>query len=227
MSLLASAATATSAASWLHPDLRTLTATAIYAVVFGFLFVESGLLVGVLLPGDTVLFAAGLLSANPSVGLRLAWLLLGATLAAVAGDAVGYLSGHRAGRPWLDRRVATGRFPPGVLARTEALGQRWGALAVIIARWIPWVRTFTPILAGVARMPYRRFVLANVAGAAVWAGGLLGIGRLAATLPWVRDAAFLVAGGVVAASVLASVIVLARARGTRPGTRPPRGPRGR
>lgn len=218
MPQLAAGGLAPTAASWLHPDLRTLTAAAIYAVVFGFLFVESGLLVGVLLPGDTVLFAAGLLSATPAIGLRLDWLILGASASAVAGDAVGYLSGRRLGRPWLARRVAAGRFPPGVLDRTEGLARRWGTLAVVIARWVPWVRTFTPIVAGVAQMPYRRFLLANVAGAAVWAGGLLGIGRLAATLPWVRDAAYAVAGVAVAASVLVSLLGLARARSTSRGT---------
>lgn len=189
----------------LTPDLAALTAGAVYAVVLGFVFVESGLLVGFLLPGDTLLFGAGLVSAEPGSGVDL-WLLAGgAFAAAVAGDSVGYLTGARLGRAWLQRRVAAGRFDPRHLTRAERFYERYGWWAVVSARWIPWVRTFTPILAGTSRMSYPRFLSANVVGALAWAVGLPVLGHLAATDPWLRTASYAVAATFVGASLLAGV----------------------
>src|SRR3954469_12216913 len=101
-------------AEWLtslvHPDLAGLTAGGVYLVLFTLVFVESGLLVGFFLPGDTVLFAAGLLSAEPRSGVALPLLAVGALVAAVAGDSMGYAFGRRLGRPWLVQRVTRGRL---------------------------------------------------------------------------------------------------------------------
>ncbi len=211
----------TSPADWLaqllNPDLATLTAGGVYAVLFTMIFVESGLLVGFFLPGDTVLFAAGLLSARPGSPLSLPVLAAGAALAAVAGDAVGYWSGRRLGRPWVLRRA--GRLARH-LPRAEAFYARWGWSAVVAARFIPWVRTFTPIVAGTAQMPYRRFLTANLVGAVLWGSGLIGLGHLAHSVPWVRYAAYTVAGVSIAASVLGPTLargltrVRTRSRGT-------------
>ena len=152
----------------LTPDLAGLTATLVYLVVFGFVFVESGLLIGFLLPGDSLLFAAGLVSATEGSGVSLTVLVIGVLVAAVAGDSVGYAFGARLGRPWLERRAAGGRLDARHLRRAEAFYERFGWFAVVAARWIPWVRTFTPVLAGAARMPYRRFLPANIVGAVIW-----------------------------------------------------------
>lgn len=188
--------------SLLRPELAGLTGLTVYALVFGIVFAESGLLVGFFLPGDTVLFAAGLLAGAPGSGVNVVVLAAGVTLAAVTGDAVGYAFGRRAGRPLLLRR--TGRwFNLATLERAEAFYRRYGALAVVAARWIPWVRTFTPILAGVGRMPYPRFLAANVVGALTWGAGLVVLGRLAAGLPGLRHAS----AGVAAAFVVLSVVV--------------------
>lgn len=165
----------------LTPDLSTLTAGAVYAVVVGFVFVESGLLVGFLLPGDTILFGAGLLSGVPGSGVDLRLLAAGAFAAAVAGDSVGYLTGARLGRAWLERRIRAGRLDPRHLARAERFYERFGWWAVVSARWIPWVRTFTPILAGTSRMSYPLFLSANVVGALAWAVGLPVVGHLVAS----------------------------------------------
>lgn len=196
----------------LTPDLAGLTATLVYLVVFGFVFVESGLLIGFLLPGDSLLFAAGLVSASDGSGVSLTVLVIGVLVAAVAGDSVGYAFGARLGRPWLERRAAGGRLDAGHLRRAEAFYARFGWFAVIAARWIPWVRTFTPVLAGAARMPYRRFLPANVAGAVVWGPGLLVIGHLAATEPTLRHTSYVVAGSFVAASLVLAVVGVARRR---------------
>lgn len=186
----------------LEPDLGSLAAGTVYLVLFGFVFVESALLVGFFLPGDTILFAAGLLAADPSSGLSMPVLMTGVFLAAASGDSVGYATGTRLGRPWLDRRVTGGRLNRRHLQRAEAFYERWGWWSVVAARWVPWVRTFTPVLAGVSRMSYPRFLSANVVGALAWGTGLLILGYYSATVDWLRTTALVVAGCAVAASLL-------------------------
>jgi membrane-associated protein len=207
----------------LDPDLATLTAGGVYAVLFTLVFVESGLLVGFFLPGDTVLFAAGLLSARPGSPLSLPVLAVGAAAAAVAGDAVGYWTGRRLGRPWVQRRA--GRLARH-LPRAEAFYARWGWAAVVAARFIPWVRTFTPIVAGTARMSYRRFATANLVGALVWGSGLIGLGYLAHAVPGVRYAAYAVAVASITASLVGPALARRGARrragGLSTGRRPTR-----
>lgn len=198
------------AALTLDPDLSALAATSVYLVVVGIVFAESGILLGFFLPGDTLLFAAGLLAAQDGAGVSLAVLLVAVPVAAVAGDAVGYLVGARAGRPLLERR-AERRVGRAELERAERFYDRFGPFAIVAARWIPWVRTFAPLLAGVARMPYPRFLAANVAGALTWGAGLLVVGYLAASVPVIRYVAY----GIAATSVLASgvgFVVRRRAR---------------
>jgi membrane-associated protein len=177
----------------LTPDLDNLTAASVYAVVLTLVFVESGLLVGFFLPGDTVLFAAGLLTAREGSGLSLPLLAVGVFLSAVAGDSVGYASGSRLGRPWLVARVQRGRLDARHLARAEAFFARFGWFAVVAARWIPWIRTFTPILAGTARMAYARFLSANALGALTWGVALVVLGHLSAANDRLRATSYVVA----------------------------------
>jgi membrane-associated protein len=187
------------------PDLAELSTVAVYAFLFALVFAESGILLGFFLPGDTVLFAAGLLSGDPDTHLSLPLLIVVVLVAAVAGDAVGYWLGARAGLPLLEGR--NGRVLNAAnLARAERFYERYGVLAVVIARWIPWVRTFTPVLAGVAGMPYRRFLPANVVGAVCWGAGLLTLGHLAASTPVLKHSAVAVAALVVVASVVAGAV---------------------
>ena len=155
-----------------------MTAAAVYAVVLGFVFVESGLLVGFLLPGDThpVRRRPGVRPARVGGVARRCW-PPAAFAAAVAGDSVGYALGLPA-RPRLARAAGrpSGRLDERHLHRADAFFARWGWWAVVVARWIPWVRTFTPIVAGTSRMPYLRFLSANVVGALCWAVGLTVLG---------------------------------------------------
>ena len=185
-------------------DLTSMTSIGVYLVVLTLVFVESGLLVGFFLPGDSVLFAAGLLSAEPGSGISLPLMTGGVAIAATAGDAVGYWSGRRFGRPWLLRQA--GRAARQV-ERAEGFYRRWGALAVIVARFIPWVRTFTPIVAGVARMPYPRFLAANLAGALIWGSGLVALGHLAHGNPTIKWVAYAVAGVAILGSLLVPLVV--------------------
>lgn len=192
-------------------DLSGLTALAVYLVVFGFVFAESGLLIGFFLPGDTLLFAAGLLSADPARGVSYPVLVIGVLVAAVSGDFVGYTFGRRAGRPLLERR--DGRVLNRTnLARAQDFYERFGRSAVVVARFVPWVRTFAPILAGVAEMPYRRFVVANVVGALLWGAGLITLGRLAGSNPLLRDIAIIIGVGFATLSALHGAVRYIRAR---------------
>ena len=162
------------------PDLGTLGPIALYAALFALVFAETGILLGFFLPGDTVLLAVGALSADPDRRLSLSVLIAVVLVAAVTGDAVAYWTGARAGTPLLERdrgRLLNRR----TLARATGLYDRHGALAVLAARWIPWLRVLVPVMAGVAGMPYRRFLVANVVGAVLWGAGLLIAGNLLAS----------------------------------------------
>jgi len=128
------------------PDLASLSTGAAYALLAALVFCESGILLGFFLPGDTVLFAAGLLSVTTLSFPLLITLVL---VAAISGDAVGYATGRKAGPSVFEQRQ--GRvLNPQTLEQARRFYSSYGPLAVVVARWIPWVRTFTPLLAGAA-----------------------------------------------------------------------------
>lgn len=191
-----------------NPDLASLTAIAVYAVVWGFLFAECGLLLGFLLPGDTILFGAGLLAAAPSSGVNIVLLVVGSFLAATLGNEVGYRTGRRYGRSWLEARE-TGRGLT-QLRRTEAFYERYGWFSVVLARWIPWVRTFTPLVAGTAAMRHRSYTSANVVGALSWAVALPIVGYFAYGYPVLRTIAFTIAGIFITVSLVGLAVMLVR-----------------
>jgi len=196
------------------PDLETLSALALYGFVGALVFVESGLLVGFFLPGDTVLFAAGLYTADPRSGASVGVLAAVVLVAAVAGDAVGYWFGRRTG-PTLLRR--DGRVLNRTnLTKAQRFYDRYGVLAIVAARWIPWVRVFAPVLAGVAGMPYGRFLAANVLGAVTWGVGLVVLGYYAASLPGLRNGAIAVG---ITVTVLSLTVAAVRAYRERSGRR--------
>ncbi len=191
-------------------DLEGLGTGLVYLIVFGFVFIESGILLGFFLPGDALLFGAGLLAGSPHANVSVVALAVGVTVAAVAGDAVGYWTGRRWGRPWLERKPAMARH----IERAEAFYERWGPIAVVVARWFPWLRTATPVIAGVARMPYRRFVVANMVGAVTWGAGLVLLGYYSYEISWLRATAITIGLTSAALMVLAAAgrWILARRR---------------
>lgn len=205
----------------IDPDLASLTAVAVYAVLWGFVFAETGLLVGFLLPGDTILFGAGLLAGSPENDISLPLLISGTFVAAVAGNEVGYTTGKRFGRGWLERRESGRALEQ--LRRTEKFYDRYGWLAVVIARWIPWVRTFTPVVAGAAAMRRGVFTTANVVGALPWAVGLPLLGYYAYELPVLRSLAYTMAMISIVGSIIAAVVLSARERRRRTAQAPPVG----
>jgi membrane-associated protein len=137
-------------------------------------FAESGLFVGFFLPGDSLLFTAGLLSFEGSLP-ALPWLLLVAFVAAVAGDQVGFLFGRRVG-PALFRRPDSRLFKQENVARAQHFFDRNGAKTIVLARFVPVVRTFAPIVAGVGKMSHRVFSTFNVVGGLLWAVGVASLG---------------------------------------------------
>lgn len=150
-------------------DLRSLLEFVGYAGVFAMVFAESGLLIGFLLPGDSLLFTAGFLA---SQGLfRIVPLAAGAFLCAVLGDSVGYAFGRRVGRKFFTKEDSL-FFHKKNLLRAEAFYERHGGKAIVLARFLPFIRTFAPILAGVGAMAYPRFLFFNITGGFLWAVGL-------------------------------------------------------
>lgn len=142
-------------------------------VYFGLIFIvfaETGLAVGFFLPGDSLLVVAGLFAAAGK--LNLAILLSTLFVAAVVGDAVGYYTGAKMG-PRLFKRQKSLLFRPSHLQKAHAFYEKYGGKTIVIARFVPIVRTFAPIVAGAAQMPYRRFVVFNVAGGFLWVFSML------------------------------------------------------
>jgi membrane-associated protein len=156
----------------LSPDslLETFGTIGLFIIVF----VESGLLVGFFLPGDSLLFTAGLLASQGELNFPL--IVVGCMVSAVLGDQVGYTIGHKAGPRLLAReRWFTRRRH---VLRAERFFARRGGQAVLVARFVPIVRTFVPVMAGIVRMPYRKFVGWNVAGGVLWGGGVTTAGYI-------------------------------------------------
>ena len=173
--------------------------------LFAIIFAESGLLIGFFLPGDSLLFTAGLLAAtaeNNDLDLNIGVLLLGCFIAAVAGDQVGYAFGNKAG-PGLFRRPDSRLFKQEYIHRTKHFFERHGPKTIILARFVPIVRTFAPILAGVGEMPYSTFIRYNVVGGFAWAVGITSLGYVFGDrFPGVEDYLEFVIIGIVALSLI-------------------------
>jgi membrane-associated protein len=156
-------------------------------VVCLIIFAETGLLIGFVLPGDTLLLISGVLSAPAVLAFHwhVYWVALFISIAAFAGGEMGYLIGRKAGPPIFERRES-GLFSRENVERTNAFFARFGPAAVIVARFVPVVRTFAPIAAGVGRMPYRRYSLYNAVGALLWGAGIVYLGYALHFIPPVQ-----------------------------------------
>ena len=133
-----------------------------YVVIAGIIFIETGLLLGFFLPGDSLLFSAGLVAAARD-DINIVFLILAIFLAAFIGDQVGYVIGRKVGRPYLEKHKS--KRMQSMLERSERFYERYGWWSVVIARYIPWVRTFVPPIAGTVKMNYYKFLSANALGA--------------------------------------------------------------
>ncbi|MGH3963464.1 MAG: DedA family protein [Pseudonocardiaceae bacterium] len=198
------------AAITVQPDLATFSGLAIYLIVFTIIFVETGLLVGLLLPGDSILFAAGLLAANGHFGVSILVLTVTVLAAAVLGDSVGYGLGRRFGRRYLVRGLP--RRGARFVAAAERLYARHGWFAIVAARWYPGIRAVVPVLAGIGRMPRGWFLSANVLGGLLWAVGLVVLGYLSYSIPGVRHLALVAMGLTIVATLAYPLIYWLRGR---------------
>jgi membrane-associated protein len=159
----------------LHLDLVELIKAVGYAGIFGIVFAESGLLIGLFLPGDSLLFTAGFLASQGF--LHLGVLILVCVTAAISGDAAGFYFGRRVGRK-LYERPDSRWFKRKHLLAAEAFYARHGGKTIVLARFLPIVRTLAPVVAGSANMDYRRFVIFNALGGLLWGAGMPTAGYL-------------------------------------------------
>ncbi|MBS1837003.1 MAG: VTT domain-containing protein [Actinobacteria bacterium] len=204
---------------WLDP--QQIISRGGYLLIFGIIFAESGLLIGFFLPGDSLLFTAGMFAAGtfhetfPNVQFNIWVLLVGVFVAAVAGDQVGYVFGRKAG-PALFSRPDSRFFKQEHLEKAQEFFERHGPRAIVLARFVPIVRTFCPIVAGAGHMEYKTFVRFNVVGGFLWGIGVTLLGYYLGNVSIIADHVELALLLVVAVSLIPiSVEVLRSRRGKR------------
>ncbi len=176
-----------------------------YVIVWGLVFAGTAVFLGLFIPfitGDSLLFAAGLIAAS-ATSINIVVLALGVGIAAFLGDQVGFLLGRHYGRGYLDRH--SGKRIRQAIRAAETFYDRYGWWSIVVARFVPWGRVFVPVIAGVGRMNYYRFLSSNIVGALAWGVGLTLIGFYAASIPGVKSVAYVIAGIVIAASIVAGI----------------------
>ncbi|WP_069813159.1 DedA family protein [Streptomyces sp. TP-A0874] len=196
---------------WLDPDylIQTFGLIGILIIVFA----ESGLLIGFFLPGDSLLFTTGLLVATDQYLHYPLWLVCTLiVVAAVLGDQAGYLFGRKVG-PALFRRPDSKLFKQENVEKAHEFFEKHGPKSLVLARFVPIVRTFTPIIAGVSRMNYRSFVVFNCVGGLLWGAGVTLLGAALGQVDFVHEHIELILVGIVLLSVVPILVEYLRARG--------------
>ncbi|MER5970683.1 VTT domain-containing protein [Streptomyces sp. NPDC002055] len=196
--------------SWLDPDflIQTFGLLGVLTIVFA----ESGLLIGFFLPGDSLLFTTGLLVVTDKLDKPLWLVCVLIVAAAVLGDQVGYLFGRKVG-PALFRRPDSKLFKQENVEKAHEFFEKHGPKSLILARFVPIIRTFTPIIAGVSRMNYRSFIIFNIIGGALWGAGVTLLGAALGQIDFVHQHIEMILVGIVLLSVVPIVIEYLRARG--------------
>jgi len=174
-----------------------------YVVVAGVVFIETAFLVGFFLPGDSLLFSAGLVAAART-DINVVILVFAVFLAAFIGDQVGYVLGRKIGRPYFQRRNS--KRMQKMLIKSERFYERYGWWSVVIARYIPWVRTFVPPIAGTVKMNYYKFLTANALGAFLWGVGITLAGFYSGSISWVKDISYGLAFFFIGASLISALL---------------------
>ncbi|MBH8566373.1 VTT domain-containing protein [Nostoc sp. CENA67] len=200
----------------MHFDLPHLIKSLGYFGVWGIIFAESGLLVGFFLPGDSLLFTAGFIASQNLLNIWI--LIIGAFICAVLGDNVGYTTGHKFGRR-LFQKEDSWLFHKKHVVKTQQFYQKHGKKTIVLARFVPIVRTFAPIVAGLGAMHYRTFMFYNLIGGLVWTFGITLLGFfLGKTLPAEQVDKYLlpIIGLIIVVSLLPSIIhVIQEYRGSK------------
>lgn len=176
-----------------------------YALLFLIIFCETGLVVTPFLPGDSLLFAAGSIAANTANSLNIQLLFILLTLASILGNKTNYMIGRMIG-PRVFTAKSSWLLNKKHLEEAHRFYEKHGGKTIIIARYIPIIRTFAPFVAGVGYMGLRQFAIYNIASAILWIGSLLGAGYYFGSLPFVRDNFALVIYGIIAISLLPPII---------------------
>jgi len=184
-------------------QLSTLAPFIFYVLIGAIVFIETGLLFGFFLPGDSILFSAGLVAAAHG-NINIVILVSIIFLAAFFGDQVGFVIGRVIGRPYLEKRKSP--KVQRMIVNAENFYEKTGWWAVVAARFFPWIRTFVPPIAGAAKMNYYRFLSANVLGALLWGVGITLAGYYAATLPWVKSSSYAIAAFFISASLISALV---------------------
>ena len=177
----------------------------VYGIVFLIVFCETGLVVLPLLPGDSLLFAAGSLASLPDSQLSPHLLFLGLSIAAILGDTLNYWIGKKIG-PKVFASQESRFFKREYLDKTHAFYLKYGAKTIVIARFIPIIRTFAPFVAGVGKMPYRTFIFYNIIGAVIWVGSFVYAGFYFGQLPFVQTNFKLIILAIIVLSIMPPVI---------------------
>jgi len=191
--------------------------TWIYLILFLIIFCETGLVVTPFLPGDSLLFVAGTVAAGGAMDVHTLFLILAA--ASFSGDNTNYWIGRYIG-PRIFTRKGSLLFNPAHLERTSRFYEKYGGKTVLIARFVPIVRTFAPFVAGIGRMAYVRFLAYSFAGAILWIGSLTYAGYFFGNLPIIRDNLSIVIIAIVVISIMPGVIEFLRSRRRREGLAP-------
>ncbi len=190
-----------------------------YPALFAVIFCETGLVVLPLLPGDSLLFGVGALAANERFNLNLFWLIGLLTSAAIVGDAVNYYLGLRFGERFF--RSDTSRlFNKRHLVRTQQFYAKYGGKTIILARFIPIIRTFAPFVAGMGKMQYRRFALYNVLGGAGWVTSFLLSGYFLGQFEIIKRNIIFVAVAIIIISIMPPLVEYLLARSKQPKREP-------
>ena len=180
-----------------------------YVIAFLVMYVENGIMLGFFLPGDSLLFSAGLVAAsNKSIDIALLCVIV--FLGAFIGDQTGYVIGRKYGRPYIDKKNSP-RMQR-MIERAERFYEQSGWWAVVAARYFPWIRTFVPPIAGAAKMRYYSFLSANAVGALLWSVLITLAGYYSATIPWVKSSSYAIATFFIAGSLISSVVGYLRRR---------------
>ena len=181
----------------------------LYLLIGAIIFVETGILLGFFLPGDSILFSAGLVAAAHG-DVNIVILVSVIFIAAFFGDQIGFVLGRLVGRPYLERHNSP-RIQS-MIERSERFYEQTGWWAVVAARFFPWIRTFVPPIAGISKMNYYKFLSANALGALLWGVGITLAGYYAATLPWVKTSSYAIAAFFITASAVSSLVNYLRHR---------------
>ncbi len=192
---------------WLFSNYNTT----VYFILFLVIFIETGLVIMPFLPGDSLLFTAGLFA---RLGyLNIAYLVMLLFLAAIIGDSTNYWVGRKIGLKALQIKIGGKNIvKPEYLIKTQEFYDKYGTKTIIMARFVPIVRTFAPFIAGIAEMNYRKFFTFDVIGGALWIFSLTFAGYFLGEIPWIRKNIELVALGIIFISVLPIIFEIAKAK---------------